>query len=209
MDNTLKKFYTISGILLLIGLVWIVVVWQGENPAYNLPPAERPVLGNPNASIVVEEFSDFQCPACRSAAPVVKGIVNKYKDKIKFVYRHFPLLSIHPRAYDAALASECANDQGKFWQYHDLLFANQPNFKKDQLIGYARDLGLNESEFSACLQSRARKEVVDADLNKAKELNLNSTPTFIVNGKIIRNWSTGLEAAIVAEIDKQSNANAN
>ena len=101
------------------------------------------------------------------------------------------------------------NDQGKFWQYHDLLFANQPNFKKDQLIGYARDLGLNESEFSACLQSRARKEVVDADLNKAKELNLNSTPTFIVNGKIIRNWSTGLEAAIVAEIDKQSNANAN
>ncbi len=209
MDNTLKKFYTISGILLLVGLVWIVVVWQGENPAYNLPPAERPVLGNPNASIVVEEFSDFQCPACRSAAPVVKGIVNKYKDKIKFVYRHFPLLSIHPRAYDAALASECANDQGKFWQYHDILFANQPDFKKDQLIGYARDLGLNESEFSACLQSRARKEVVDADLNKAKELNLNSTPTFIVNGKIIRNWSTGLEAAIVAEIDKQSNANAN
>ncbi len=209
MDKTLKKFYIISGVLLTIGLIWIIIVWQQESPTYNLPPAERPVLGNPEASIVVEEFSDFQCPACRSAAPVVKGIVNKYKDQIKFVYRHFPLLSIHPRAYDAALASECANDQGKFWEYHDILFANQPNFKKDQLVGYARDLGLDVNEFSACLQSRARKEIVDADLGKAKELGLNSTPTFFVNGKAVRNWSTGLEAAIIEELNKQSNQSAN
>ena len=207
MPKTLKTFLFISAGLIIIGAIWISIVLKQEKVDYQLPAGERPILGNPEATVVVEEFSDFQCPACRAAAPVVKSLINQYKDQIKFVYRHFPLLKIHPRAYDAALASECANDQGKFWQYHDLLFANQPNFKKDQLISYARDLGLDESEFSACLRSRARKEVIDGDLSKAEELNLNSTPTFIVNGQIIRNWSTELEPAIIRALESQPEEN--
>ncbi len=207
MHKTLKTFLFISGGLVIIGAIWIALVWQQEKVDYQLPAGERPLLGNPQATVVVEEFSDFQCPACRAAAPVVKSIVNQYKDQIKFVYHHFPLLKIHPRAYDAALASECANDQGKFWQYHDLLFANQPNFKRSQLVEYAGKLGLDSEQFSACLQSRARRQIVDDDLQRAKELNLNSTPTFIVNGQIIRNWSTELEPAIKRALESQVEEN--
>jgi len=203
MHKTLKTFLFISGGLIIIGAIWIAIVLQQEKVDYQLAAEDRPILGNSQATVVVEEFSDFQCPACRAAVPVVKGIVNKYKNQIKFIYRHFPLLKIHPRAYDAALASECANDQGKFWQYHDLLFANQPNFKRSQLMEYARELGLDSEQFSACLQSRARRQIVDADLQKARELNLNSTPTFIVNGQIIRNWSSELEAVIVRALENQ------
>ncbi len=207
MHKTLKTFLFISAGLVIIGAIWIAIVWQQEKVDYQLPAGERPILGNPQATVVVEEFSDFQCPACRAAAPVVKSIVNQYKDQINFVYRHFPLLKIHPRAYDAALASECANDQGKFWQYHDLLFANQPNFKRSQLIEYARQLDLDEEQFSACLKNRARRQIVDDDLQRAKELNLNSTPTFIVNGQIIRNWSTELEPAIKRALEDQPREN--
>ncbi|MEK7125324.1 MAG: DsbA family protein, partial [Patescibacteria group bacterium] len=115
---------TIILLLILAGVVVLSVWYAKSQPQYANIDSPRPIKGDPKSSIVLEEFSDFQCPACGAAQPTVSQILKTYGDKIAFSYRHFPLLSIHANAFSAALASECANDQGKFWEYHDLLFKN-------------------------------------------------------------------------------------
>jgi len=149
--------------------------------------ATRPYEGRADASIVITEYSDFQCPACKGAVPLISYLNDTYGANIKIEYRHFPLKSIHQYAYDAAIAAECANDQGKFWQYHDLLFGYQPNLAKSQLKEIATLLeDVDTVNFNACLDSKARKDVVDSDLAQAAKLGLNSTPTFLYNGQIVK-----------------------
>lgn len=161
-----------------------------QNPLQVPEERERPFAGNPDAKIVLIEYSDFQCPACKSASPIVKEIAQEYGEQVRIEFRHFPLTSIHPNAFNAAVAAECAFEQGKFWEYHDKLFANQQALDRASLLRYAEELGLNAQEFSQCLDSSEAREAVMQDTSEAQALKLRGTPSFILNGKQVQNWGT-------------------
>src|SRR5215472_17554965 len=116
--------------------------------------------GNPNAAVMIVEFSDYQCPYCRQVEATLKGVLTKYGDRVTLAYRDFPLTAIHSQAEIAAEASRCALDQGKFWEYHDQLFAAS-NLEKDSLIEYARNLKLDDKQFGSCLTSNRYKAEID------------------------------------------------
>lgn len=154
-------------------------------PAGATPPN---FAGSPTASVVVEEFADFQCGACASAFTVVNEIKSIYGSRIKFVYRNFPLsIPAHDKAYDAAVATEAAGMQGKFWEMHAQLFQNQQKWTADPNYRqvwneYAQKIGLDVNKFTSDLSGIAAKGRVDADLTRGRALNVNSTPTIYVNG---------------------------
>jgi protein-disulfide isomerase len=140
-----------------------------------------------NSKATLVEFSDFQCPACGSVYPIVKNIKEKYKDDITFVYRHFPL-DMHKNARVAAQASEAANEQGKFWEMHDLLFKNQTEWgESDDPMGffttYAEQLGLNVEQFSNAIKNKKFAQRVSEDQNDGLALGVVGTPTFYLNEK--------------------------
>lgn len=142
----------------------------------------RPYQGNPEADIVIVEFSDFQCPFCKKEFPIVRKVMLDYKEDILYVYRHFPLSSAHPDAQKAAEASECAFAQGKFWEYHDMLFINSEQLEVDALKGYAERIGLDTNRFNACLDSGEMAGVVAKDIADGKAAGVSGTPTFFING---------------------------
>lgn len=174
--------------LRLIPFILLAIVLSGCSNYQPPSSYTRPFLGAAQAPITIIEYSDFQCPACQAAVPVVSQVVEKYGDKVHFEFHHFPL-PMHELAYKAAIAAECAADQGKFWLYYERLFKEQPNFQKDQLIKYAADLNLNTELFTQCLGAPDPAKRVQADLNKARELNLPGTPSFFLNGRAVENWS--------------------
>ncbi len=106
-------------------------------------------IGPSHAQLTLVEYGDFECPNCKQAAPVVKLLLSHFSDRLRFVYRHFPLEEVHPQALSAALAAECAGGQGRFWAMHDLLFEHQPALHADQLQAYAQRLELDMTRFSA------------------------------------------------------------
>ncbi len=161
----------------------------------------RPYKGNPNAKIVVIEYSDFQCPACKSGYEHSKNIINEFQNEIRFEYRHFPLTSIHPFTFKAAVAAEAAADQGKFWEYHDLLFENQDKLTRNDLIKYAEQLDLDIEKFTAVLDGNEKDTIIQSDLAEGTKTGVNGTPTFFVNGKKIDNWGN-LRQAILNELNK-------
>ena len=131
----------------------------------------------------MEEFSDFQCPYCSKAYPIVEQLLKDYGDKLTFVYKQFPLTSIHPFAEKAAEASECARDQGKFKEYYDKLFTNQNALAVDDLKRYAKDLSLDTSKFNTCLDNNEKVSVVQKDLQEGQSRGVGGTPTFFINGQ--------------------------
>ncbi len=146
------------------------------------------VIGKKNAKVAIVEFSDFQCPFCKSFFDATFSQIKKdYIDtgKVKLVYRQFPLTAIHPYAMGAALAAECASEQGKFEAYHDKLFANQTSLTTEDLKNYASQVGLNTGKFNSCLDSQKYKDKVDADTKLGTDNGINGTPGFFVNGKLV------------------------
>jgi protein-disulfide isomerase len=139
----------------------------------------RPYRGNKNAEITMIEFSDFECPFCTRAQPTVEKILQEYDGKIKHVYAHLPL-SFHPNAEKAAEASECAADQGKFWEYHNLLFEGN-GLEISNLKSYAKDLGLDTAKFDSCLDSGEKGALVTAHMQEAMAREASGTPTFFLN----------------------------
>jgi len=147
-------------------------------------------LGNPEATVTLVEYADFQCPACAAYHTVIKDVVAEYGDRIQYVYRHYPLTAIHRNAIPAAQAAEAAGKQGKFWEMQDLLFENQTTWSGDgnaraQFEQYATDLGLNLDQFKADYDSTEVQERVQADLREANEFRLSGTPTFILDNRVI------------------------
>lgn len=150
-----------------------------------------PYLGNKNAKVVMVDFSDFECPFCKKYFDETYAQIKKdYIDtgKIVYYYRHFPL-SFHPAAKPAAIASECANEQGKFWEFHDLVFKEQakitgqtPEGTTQALKAFAASLNLNASQFGSCLSSEKYKDNVEKDTKEGEAAGVNGTPTFFVNG---------------------------
>ncbi|MCK9379294.1 MAG: DsbA family protein [Candidatus Moranbacteria bacterium] len=143
------------------------------------------VIGSKDSKVTLIEFSDFQCPYCQKFQQSVDEILKEYGDKITFVYKQFPLTSIHPKAMDAAMASECANEQGKFLEYADKLFTNQADWSKDtnnaRFGTYAAQLGLNVGQFNQCVSSAKYQEKIQANATEAQEFGISGTPALFIN----------------------------
>jgi protein-disulfide isomerase len=146
--------------------------------------ATGPSRGPEGAKITIVEFSDFQCPYCSKAEDAVTQVAEKYAGKVRIVFRHYPL-SFHENAPKAAQASMCANEQGKFWEMHKQLFANQSALSVEALKGHAKSIGLDGAKFDACLDSDKMKGVVDADTKDGEAAGVNGTPAFFINGKLL------------------------
>lgn len=143
-----------------------------------------PSIGAKNAAVTIVEFSDFQCPYCKGAQNTLKELLRDYGKDVRLVFRHLPL-DIHAQAFASAQAAFCAGEQGFFWQYHDALFASV-SFSPETHNRLASSLGLNVIKFESCLRSEKSRVAVLADMQEAKRLGVDGTPTFIVNGKLIR-----------------------
>jgi protein-disulfide isomerase len=141
--------------------------------------------GPADAPVEMIEFSDFECPFCLRAHPTVRQVLATYGTKIRFVYRHYPLTSIHPHARAAAEASQCAAEQGQFWAYHDTLFGNPSRLTDADLKAHASQLGLNAAQFNACVDSRKFQADVDADIKAGDEVGVDGTPAFFINGRML------------------------
>ena len=143
---------------------------------------DDPWKGSDDAVVTLIEFADYQCPACAYATGIVENILREYPDQVKFVYRDFPLEHSHPNALIAAEAANCAGEQGKYWEMHDLLFANQLALDGDSLYKYAGSLDLDSDLFVNCLDNHKYREEVNHDFEDGLLYEVNSTPTFFVNG---------------------------
>ncbi len=143
-------------------------------------PAQGPEQRD--AKLVVVEFADFQCPYSKDEALVVRTLMQKYGDKVRFEFRDYPIQQLHPDAVNAALAARCAQEQGKFWEYHDKLFVNSPTLTKQMLLTYAAEIGLDDEQFTRCLSSQRYRPSVEKDMSKAQTLGIEGTPTFYLNG---------------------------
>ncbi|MBX3047482.1 MAG: DsbA family protein [Anaerolineales bacterium] len=151
---------------------------------YDIPiDADDPVFGPADAPVTIVEFADFQCPYCvRHFEQTHPLIVEQYGDQVRFVFKNYPLRSIHPDADAAAQAAECAQEQGKFWEYHDLLFGGTLGLGREAYAGYADQLGLDADALLTCLDEGRYAESVQRDYELAQQLGVSSTPTFFING---------------------------
>jgi protein-disulfide isomerase len=155
------------------------------NKVYEVDVATAPAKGPATAIVTVAEFSDFQCPFCQRVNPTLKQLEDAYKGRVRFAWKHLPLVGIHPHAMSAAIAAEAARNQGKFWEYHDKLFANQERFEPDDLKRYAQELGLDIARFDKDRDDPELKTKVQEDMAQATALGVKSTPTFFINGRLV------------------------
>ncbi|OGY42544.1 MAG: hypothetical protein A2Y82_04250 [Candidatus Buchananbacteria bacterium RBG_13_36_9] len=168
--------------------------------------ANAPFLGPAQAEIVIVEFSDFQCPFCKEAYPILKDIRQDYAQTVKIIYRDFPNILNHPDALNAALAVNCANDQNKFAVYHDLLFENQSDLSLENLKSLAQIAGLETIKFNQCLDEQKYLGKVQIDLQDGAKLGVQGTPTFYLNGIRVDGVIPYDQLKLVIESIKQAQA---
>ena len=164
-------------------------------------PGDAPSLGPASARVVVIEFGDFECPSCVYEEPIVSQMLSDYAGQIRFVFKEFPLTDSHPHAEMAAEAALAANAQGKFWPFHDVLFANPSALGRPDLDGYASMLRLDMATFDRALDQGSFKNAVAADLAQGESVGVNGTPTLFVNGLEV--YGTPSYATLKRVIDKQ------
>ena len=155
---------------------------EGITKTHTFELKETPLKGNPEASVVLVEFADFQCPHCRLVVPVMDEVVKKYGDDIVFYYKHFPLDG-HPQAQIAAQAAEAAHRQGKFWEMHALIFENQEALSKAKLRDFAKQIGLDVEQFNQSFESAEVVKAVMAQKSEGESAQLDGTPSLFINGK--------------------------
>lgn len=188
-----KRFWIIVAIIVVAFGGFIVV--NNRNKA-NAPDTQS--KGTPTENVrgsgpvELVEYGDFQCPACAQYHSVVEQVIEKYQDDVTFKFRNFPLVSIHPNAFAAARAGEAAAQQDKFWEMYDKLFTSQNEWSGSKnpmqsFEAYAKQLGLNVEKFKTDFASSATNDAINADVAAGEKLEVQSTPTFIVNGKKINN----------------------
>jgi protein-disulfide isomerase len=160
----------------------------GVEPAAALAPqgvTTLPVRGDASAVVTIEEFSDFQCPFCARSVPVLKQIMADFPGQVRWVFRHFPVISSHPQAALVHMAVLAAGKQGRFWEMHDAVFENRDRVSRQELLGYARKMGLDLNAFEASLQDRSLMTRIETDYNEGADRLVRATPTFFVNGRKI------------------------
>jgi protein-disulfide isomerase len=143
------------------------------------------VKGPKDAPVTLVEFTDFHCPFCGKAVATLKDVMREYDGKIRWVFRDFPIASLHPRAPKAAEAARCAGEQGRFWEYHDLLFESQSPATIEDFRRSAEQLKLDLKSFGQCLDSGKHQAAVEADVQEGARLGVTGTPTFFINGRIL------------------------
>lgn len=143
---------------------------------------DDPSLGSENAALTIVEFADFGCPYSRQVSFLMRSLVYEYGDQIRYVYRDFPLVDLHPDAARAAEAGECADDQGKFWELHDKMYQNQSDLSEEAVVQYARELDLDMGRFLSCLSSHAYAAEIQEDYEAGLAAGVVGTPTFFFNG---------------------------
>jgi protein-disulfide isomerase len=142
-----------------------------------------PSKGSETAQVTIVKFEDFQCPYCKEVQANYQEVLKRYDGKVRLVHKDLPLDQIHPQARQAAEAARCADDEGRFWEYHDKLYASSPNAAPEDLKSYAKDLGLKQDLFNKCLTSGKYKETIQKDVIEGARLGLTGTPTFFINGR--------------------------
>lgn len=202
MNRKTWIIFIVICVALVGGLVWMSQQNKTDVSSVNvseLQPASEAsgniaerVYGNRDAKVVLMEYGDYQCPGCGSAAPVLKEISEKYKDNLAFVFRNFPLTSIHPNARAAAAAAEAAGEQNKFWEMHDLLYTNQDAWselggseRNDQFTTYAESLGLNIDQWNEAVSSPDVSAKINFDAALGKKAGVSGTPAIYLNGEKI------------------------
>ena len=200
--SSLTPFYAILGVLALVGIFFLA-----RQLTHKEDPTTRPVavvmskdqlarvrgisIGRDDAPVVIYEFADFQCPGCGQFASMVTPLVRErlvQPGKVRMVYYEFPLIQIHPNAFLAARAGRCANEQGKFWEFHDVIYGQQPNWSSEKdptelFVGYAQQAGADPGKFEQCLRSDKYAKEVTESMQFGESLGIGGTPTLIVNGK--------------------------
>ncbi|AJF61122.1 DSBA-like protein thioredoxin protein [archaeon GW2011_AR15] len=179
-DDMWKTYAIVLGVLLVLSVL-TNGFGLGNGVGSLLNSLKKSNTGS-NGELLIEEFSDFECPFCQRAYPTVKQLLDEYEGQVTFVYKHFPLSSLHPLAQQAAEASECARDQGKFEEYHDRLFETKA-LDTASLKKHAADLGLNTAKFNDCYDSKEKASVVQADYNEGTSRGVTGTPTFFIGGE--------------------------
>ena len=143
------------------------------------------VRGASDGVVSIVEFSDYHCPFCKRVQPTLSELLAKYPNRVRFLFRDFPLERLHPQAFRAAEAARCAQDQGKFWEYHDILFEEAPKAEENDLKRYAAQVGLDREKFTSCLFKNVHHEAVQQDRDEGNRLGLDGTPAFFINGRFL------------------------
>lgn len=193
-----------------------------QKPNFANAPAGAPIgvnsMGSPTATVTVEEFADYQCGGCAAAHPIMKEVQAVYAGNrnFRFVFRHLPLaIPAHDKSFNAALATEAAGFQGKFWQFQDLLFKNQSSWTSNPNYlsiweGYATSIGMDVARFRSDMEGSIAKQRVDADIMRARGLAVTSTPTVLVNGAVVPATTAAVRTAVDSAIQQAaSNSAAN
>ena len=180
---------------------------RAAGPQLKPPVSDRDqAQGGADAGVTLVEYGDYECPHCGRAYPIVKAVQKRMGSRLRFVFRNFPLSNAHPHAELAAVATEAASEQGKFWEMHDVLFENQGALQRADLLGYARTLALDVDRFAADLEREVHRVRVQEDFRSGVRSGVNGTPTFFINGtRFDGAWDeAGLFAALDSAAGKQS-----
>jgi protein-disulfide isomerase len=166
-----------------VGVLRTTLGYQNDlsPPRFEIAIGTSPAEGSADAAITLVEFSDYECPFCKSAEPILEQVQERYPTQLRFVTKNFPL-DAHPKAKPAAEAAMCAAEQGKFWEYHALLFEKAPQIDAPQLAGYAAQAGLDKAKFEECMATHRTEPIITADLAEGKKAGVSGTPAFFVNG---------------------------
>lgn len=154
------------------------------NERYEILTGDNPAFGPEDAPVTIIEFSDFRCGFCgRFAQQTLQPLLTEYEGRVRFVYRDYIIFG--QPSYEAALASECADDQGKFWEYHNLVFANQQNISPETLMSFGEELELDMDTFQSCFDDEVHRDAIAADVSYGQSLGLSGTPSFFINGRFV------------------------
>lgn len=188
----MKRYLFAPAVLLLLAAC--TVDTTGISAESSRPPHPR---SNINSAVLVEEFIDLQCEACRAAQTrVVKPMLEQYGSQIRYEVKYFPIYPHHQYAFIAAEAAECASDQGKFWEFEEMNYENQPDLSPQTLRKWAQTLQLDMDLFERCLKSGIKRDIVEATQAEGEQRGVNGTPTFFVNGKRVESTIEAIGAAV-------------
>jgi protein-disulfide isomerase len=188
------RYYLPSIIGSLLLLTACSVDTTGIATESNRPPHPK---SNLNSVVTVTEFIDFQCEACRAAQTrIIKPLLEQYAYQMRYEVKHFPIYPNHRYSKEAAEAAECAADQGKFWEFEEMNYENQEKLSPSAISGWAKELGLDIDLFERCRKSDIKMAIVDASQQEGKQMGVNGTPTFFVNGKRVESTIEAIAAAI-------------
>jgi protein-disulfide isomerase len=183
-DRSPRVYYTSIGLVLTLLVSMVSPVPSRALAQVELTWAPSMVKGPAGAPVTIVEFSDYQCPYCQLVQQSLTKVLQEYDGRVRLVFKDRPL-AMHTLARPAHEAARCAGAAGKYWPYHDRLFAAQPAFRRADLLAYAGELGLDREEFARCLDERRFASEIDQDIQQAQALGINSTPTFLINGRIV------------------------